>query len=403
MFSHIESYVDDPIEAFQARLQKCTLPAKLDLGLGIYRNEQGEVAVFDAVMEAERRMAEAGDDKGYRAPTGNASYIEAMEKLLFNQVLDGNLQVSSVQTPGAGAACRLGAEYIRELSPDSRVWVSVPNWGHQVEFFARTGLEIKYYPYYDLLNSTSQFDEILNALEAMQEGDVLLLHGCCHNPTGHGPSLQQWQALTDLCIKKRVLPLVDIAYQGFGDGIDEDLAGMQLMASQVPEMMVVVSSSKSFAVYRERAGLLSLIFNENSENIEKYQDNAVRMLRDLARGLYFMPPDHGAELVAEVLKDDQLNALWRQELDSIRLRIYGLRSMLKDAIESIDPNYDANYLVEQKGMFSCLSLTPAQQQIMEEDHGIFMLPNARINFAALAQSSAGRLAEAFVKTSTSQQ
>ena len=399
MFSDIKSYPDDPIEAFQVRLKKSTVQGKLDLGLGIYRNEQGEVAVFDAVMEAERRVVEAGGDKGYRAPIGNTSYIESMEKLLFNRVFSSNnsTRVSSVQTPGAGAACRLGAEYIRELSPNSRIWFSVPSWGHQIEFFSRTGLEIKYCPYYDLLNSTSQFVEMLSTLDEMREGDVLLLHGCCHNPTGQDPSLEQWQVLTDLCIKKGVLPLVDIAYQGFGDGIDEDLAGMQLMARQVPEMIVVTSSSKSFAIYRERAGLLSLVFNEKT----KYQDNAARMLRDLARGLYFMPPDHGAELVAEVLKDDRLNASWRQELDGIRLRIYDLRSMLKDAIESIDPNYDANYLVEQKGMFSCLPLSPTQQQIMEEEHGIFMLPDARINFAALAQSSAGRLAEAFVKAKVS--
>ncbi len=399
MFSNIESYSDDPIEAFQLRLKKSTVQGKLDLGLGIYRNEQGEVAVFDAVVEAERRVVEAGDDKGYRAPTGNANYIESMEKLLFSEVFSANssVRVSSAQTPGAGAACRLGAEYIRDLSPKSRIWASVPNWAHQIEFFSRTGLEIKYYPYYDLLNSKFQFGEMLSTLGEMREGDVLLLHGCCHNPTGQDPSLEQWQALTDLCIEKGVLPLVDIAYQGFGDGIDEDLAGMQLMARQVPEMMVVTSSSKSFAVYRERAGLLSLVFNENT----KYQNNAARMLRDIARGLYFMPPDHGAELVATVLKDDQLNASWREELDGIRLRIYGLRAMLKGAIENIDPNYDANYLVEQKGMFSCLPLTPEQQQVMEEEYSIFMLPNARINFAALAQSSAGRLAEAFMKAKES--
>lgn len=189
-----------------------------------------------------------------------------------------------------------------------------------------------------------------------------------------------------------MLPFVDIAYQGYGDGVDEDLLGMQLMASLVREMIVVVSSSKSFTIYRERAGLLSLITNDKAGSL----NNAYRLLRDVARGNYFMPPDHGAEIVAEILGDEALSAEWRQELDVIRERIYSLRALLRDTIEAMDPSQDAGYLVQQKGMFSCLPLSPEQQMEMEQKYGIYMLPNARINFAALAKDKAERVAKALL-------
>lgn len=227
MFSQITQYRDDPIESFQARLMASNNPDKLDLGLGVYRNEQGEVVVFDAVIQAERRLVAQRGHKGYRSPLGNRLYVEQMERLLFGDLLDARrIQgVVSAQTPGAGAACRVAAEYVK------------------------------------------------------------------------------WGRLADLCVQKGLLPFVDIAYQGFGDGIEDDLKGMQLMAAKVPEMMLALSSSKSFTVYRERAGLLSLVFNESA----KYKDNAYRKLRDIARGLYFMAPDHGAAIVATIAALAQSN------------------------------------------------------------------------------------------------
>ncbi len=394
MFSQIKEYLDDPIEAFQLRLKNDEDPSKLDLGLGIYRDEAGDVATLRSVREAEQRLASRPTDKGYRSPMGNARYIELMEKLLFQACLDcqPEMGVLSIQTPGAGAGCRVGAEFVKRLSPTSRVWASIPSWGHQLEFFENAGLEIKYFPYYDLENSHFQFNEMLVALEQMQEGDVLLLHGCCNNPSGQDPSLEQWRAIAELCKAKGVLPFIDIAYQGYGDGVDEDLLGMQVVASVVPEMILVVSSSKSFTIYRERAGLLSLVSNDNTSSLS----NAHRLLRDVARGNYFMPPDHGAEIVAEILGDERLSAQWRQELDDIRERIYSLRALLRDTIETMDPSQDASYLVRQKGMFSCLPLSPEQQMEMEQKYGIYMLPNARINFAALAQDKAERVAKALL-------
>ncbi|MGS2722212.1 aromatic amino acid transaminase [Porticoccus sp. GXU_MW_L64] len=401
MFSQITQYQDDPIEGFQTRLRTNSDASSLDLGLGIYRNEQGEVVVFDAVLQAEKRLVAQAGHKGYRSPLGNQLYIEQMERMLFGELLDGGAiqGVASAQTPGAGAACRLAAEYIKSLSPNSRVWASLPNWGHQIDFFGNSGLDVKYFPYYDIINAELVFDQMLATLrEAARPGDVLLLHGCCHNPTGADPSLEQWSQLADLCCERGLLPFVDVAYQGFGDGIEEDLKGMQVMAAKVPEMMVGLSSSKSFTVYRERAGLLSLIFNESA----KYKGNAYRKLRDIARGLYFMAPDHGAEMVATILADDQLRQSWRDELDAVRLRIYGLRTLLRSTIEDRAPDFNGAFLEQQKGMFSCLPVSPDQQAHMETEHGIYMLPNARINFAALAQSNVNRVAQAFLDAKTLQ-
>lgn len=396
MFSQITQYRDDPIESFQARLMASNNPDKLDLGLGVYRNEQGEVVVFDVVIQSEQKLVAQRGHKGYRSPLGNRLYVEQMERLLFGDLLNARrIQgVVSAQTPGAGAACRVAAEYVKSLSPNSRVWASLPNWGHQIEFFGHAGLEVKHFPYYDVINAELLFDRTLTTLqEQARRGDVVLLHACCHNPTGADPSLEQWGRLADLCVKKGLLPFVDIAYQGFGDGIEDDLKGMQLMAAKVPEMMLALSSSKSFTVYRERAGLLSLVFNESA----KYKDNAYRKLRDIARGLYFMAPDHGAAIVATILANDALRQSWRSELDAVRRRIYSLRSLLRQTIEERDPNFNGAFLERQKGMFSCLPVSAQQQAYMETERGVFMLPGARMNFAALAQSNVARVARAFLE------
>ena len=276
MFSQITQYRDDPIEGFQARFMASNNPDKLDLGLGVYRNEQGEVVVFDVVIQSEQRLVAQRGHKGYRSPLGNRLYVEQMERLLFGDLLDARrIQgVVSAQTPGAGAACRVAAKYVKSLSPNSRVWASLPNWGHQIEFFGHAGLDVKHFPYYDVINAELLFDRTLATLqEQARRGDVVLLHACCHKPTGADPSLEQWARLADLCAKKGLLPFVDIAYQGFGDGIEDDL----------------------------------------------------------------------------------------------------------------------------KGMFSCLPVSAQQQAYMETERGVFMLPGARMNFAALAQSNVERVARAFLE------
>ena len=277
MFSQITQYRDDPIESFQARLAASNNPDKLDLGLGVYRNEQGEVVVFDVVIQSEQRLVAQRGHKGYRSPLGNRLYVEQMERMLFGDLLDARrIQgVVSAQTPGAGAACRVAAEYVKSLSPNSRVWASLPNWGHQIEFFGNAGLDVKHFPYYDVINAELLFDRTLATLqEQARRGDVVLLHACCHNPTDADPSLEQWGRLADLCVKK---------------------------------------------------------------------------------------------------------------------------GLLRQTIEERDPNFNGAFFERQKGMFSCLPVSAQQQAYMETERGVFMLPGARMNFAALAQSNVERVARAFLE------
>ena len=254
-------------------------------------------------------------------------------------------------------------------------------------FFETVGLQVKFYPYYDINASIGLFDEMMSTLEGMKDGDVLLLHGSCHNPTGEDLTPDMWHLIGQLCAAKGSLPFVDVAYQGYGDGIEEDVRGTRIIAQEVPEMILVVSSSKSFTVYCERAGLLSLIFNEKGA----YADNALRLLRDVARDTYFMPPEYGAAIVAEILADRGLTMSWRAQMRDVRNRIHGLRRRVKNAFHLID--LPGDYLTRQKGMFSCLPISEHEQSQMEAEHRIFMLPNARLNFAALNEDKIDRVVQ----------
>lgn len=387
MFSALNAYTDDPIEALLARLAGDPNPEKLDLGIGTYRDERGNVAVFDSVRAAERRLLERGAHKGYRGPAGNALYTQFVERLVLGRLTETRT-VSSIQTPGAGGACHVGARLIKELAPNSVVWVSAPSWQHQIRFFEKVGLRIREYPYYDAVRSAPLFDDMFRALQGLKAQDVVLLHGSCHNPTGEDPTPQIWQQLGRLCAEKGAVPFVDVAYQGYGDGIAEDVAGLSAIASEVPETIVAVSSSKSFAVYCDRAGMLSLVSN----GTRAAAANARRLLRDLARDSYFMPPEHGAAIVAEILGDDDLRSSWESEIGAVRERVRSLRHLFSEAL--LAAGLRGDYVVRQKGMFSCLPLTPAEQAEMERQHGIYMLPNARMNFAALSERSVDRVVSA---------
>ena len=391
MFEKVTPPVEDALEAMFLRLLNDPRPDKLDLGIGIYRNDQGEIPLMDCVRQAELRMVEQPVHKGYLTPLGNQDYCQTVLKLTLGDnhpmLIDGS--IVTAQTPGAGGALRMAAEVIKEISPASRAWFSDPVWPHQMDFFAAAGVEIKQFRYYDITAAQRLDDAAIRDLADMNTGDILVLHGSCHNPTGEDPDLELWQRLTDIVLKTGAIPLVDVAYQGFGDGIEEDVAGLRLLAQQVPELILVYSSSKSFGIYRDRAGLLA--FCRRGAN---KRETALRhRLRDAVRRNYFMPPDHGAVLITEILSDDSLYNLWVAELNQLSTRIKQLRSMFRRAMESRIPGFDGAFLERQKGMFSCLPIDADTQARMEQEFGIYMIPNARLNFAALAQSQADRVAE----------
>jgi len=375
------------------RLAEDTSAEKIDLGIGVYRDASGQVPVMQAVRRAERAIVERNLPKSYLTPFGNPGYCEDIERLALGEdhpVLAAG-RVISAQTPGAGSALRLAAELIHDLAPTSRVWLSEPVWFHQTEFFEKAGMEMCNYRYYDQQNSVLRFDEMLRDLSGMRPDDVLLLHGCCHNPTGQDLDIDQWQAVTDLVLKTGAIPFIDIAYQGFGKGIDEDVAGLRLMAEQVPQALLTVSSSKSFGVYRDRAGLLSIIMPPDAADTTSVR----RKFRDTARQLYFMAPDHGAAIVHEIMSTPDLEQLWRQELDSFRRSIVAKRRELRATLEAENPGFDAGFMESQLGMFSCLPISSAEQYTLENEFHIYMLPEARVNVAAMSSSQAVTLATAF--------
>lgn len=402
MFKKIQNYRSDPIESLFDRLAADDNPAKIDLGIGVYRDDSGKVPVMQSVRRAEKQLFERDQSKSYLSPLGNTDYCKDIEKLILGaeHPILGDGRIVSAQTPGAGSALRAGAELVNSLNPESALWASQPIWGHQLEFFDKVGMKINSYRYYDQQNSTLDFDGMLQDLQAMRPNDLLLVHGCCHNPTGQDLNLQQWQQLADIVIKTGVLPFIDVAYQGFGEGIEEDVEGVRLFAEQVPQMLLTVSSSKSFGIYRERAGILSVIVSADDGTDIK----SVRLkLRDTVRQLYFMAPDHGAALVHEILSTPELEQLWRKELDEIRHYIKAMRSSLRKALEAANPGFDAAFIEAQHGMFSCLPITEAEQKHIEEEHHIYMLPNARMNVAAMNDKQSAVLAEVLASVMAARQ
>jgi len=393
MFNDLEKYENDPIEAMFVRLMGDTHPDKIDLGIGVFRDESGEAPVMRSVRTAEQQLIDRKLPKSYMSPLGNLDYCADIERLALGSdhpVLQES-RIVSAQTPGAGSALRAGAEFVRSIAPQARVWVSEPVWGHQLDFFEKAGVEVKTYRYYDQLTSSLQFAQMLEDLQDVQRNDLILLHGCCHNPTGQDLNIEQWRDVANLVIEKGAVPFVDVAYQGFGEGIEEDVAGMRLLAAMVPQMLLTVSSSKSFGIYRERAGLLSVIFQAGSAD----RQNIQRRLRDTVRQLYFMAPNHGAALVHEIMSTPELESMWRSELDEIRSHVVSMRSALQETMEQFNPGLDASFLTRQHGMFSCLPITFDEQLFLEQEFHIYMLPPARVNVAAMNSRQSSTLAQAY--------
>lgn len=393
MFGHFKDYGNDPIEGVFARLAADTNTDKIDLGIGVYRDDSGQVPVMQAVRLAEKAVIEKQLPKSYLSPLGNLDYCRAIERLVLgaeHPLIDSG-RIISAQTPGAGSALRVAAELVNDIAPNARAWFSDPVWFHQLQFFEKAGMQLGSYRYYDQQKSVLLFEEMLDDLRNMQAGDLLVLHGCCHNPTGEDLELEQWRAVVDVVLETGAVPFVDVAYQGFGQGIEEDVAGLRLLAARVPQALLTVSSSKSFGVYRDRAGLLSIITPPDAADVE----SIARKLRDTARQLYFMAPDHAATVVHEILATPEFEQAWRNELDALREHIADKRKALRATIEAEIPYFDGSFIERQLGMFSCLPISGDEQRTLEDEYHIYMLPNARVNVAAMSNTQAVTLGRAF--------
>jgi aspartate aminotransferase len=384
MFEALISLPADPILGLMSLYQQDENPYKVDLGVGVYKNELGETPVLSSIKKAEHRVIGRQISKTYVGPSGNAQFNQLLSQLLFGQhssvIRDARLAVA--QTPGGCGALRVAAELIHSVRPEAQIWVSDPTWGNHIPLLGGCGISIRIYPYFDAETSTLDFDAMMTTLAEVKKGDLVLLHGCCHNPTGVDLNPQQWQQLANLAVEKGFTPFIDMAYQGFGDGVEQDAYGLRLLAESVPELVFAASCSKNFGLYRERVGLVGVI--GSTPNVATA---ALSHMLSIIRGIYSMPPDHGAALVAEVLADEQLFAIWVAEVDEMRSRISGLRNQFSQIMLNCTKCDRFDFVKNQKGMFSFLGLTTNQVALLRKEYSIYMLDSSRISIAGLNHSS----------------
>ena len=363
---------------------------KVDLGVGVYRNAEGVTPVMRAVREAERRLVEAQTTKAYTGLAGDPAFAEAMADLILADAAPRD-RLAAAATPGGTGAIRQGLEMIRMASPEARVWLSAPTWPNHPSIIRYLGIPMAEYRYFDDETRAVDFAGMMADLEGVAPGDVVLLHGCCHNPTGANLTLPEWEAVAALLLRKGATAFVDIAYQGFGDGLQEDAAGTRLLAARLPEMLIAASCSKNFGIYRERTGVLFALAPDSAT-----RDLAQGTLAFLNRQNYSFPPDHGARVVTMVLNDPELRADWAAELEDVRLSMLGLREALARELRARTGSDRFGFIAQHRGMFSRLGASPEQVLAMRETAGIYMVGDSRFNVAGLNARTVPILAEAIV-------
>ena len=390
MFDSLPVLPPDSILGLAAACRADPNPDKVDLTLGVYMDETGLCPVFESVQQAQQDLVSEEQTKVYMPPQGDPDYLSGIRSLVFGEAGMADLgdRTSAVQTPGGCGAVRLGAEVLHAAAPDAPVWVSDPTWPVHIPLMGSVGLQFKTYRYYSAEKKGLDFEAMLADLEAAQAGDVVLLHGCCHNPSGVDPTLEQWGVLADLMAERQLLPMIDFAYQGMGAGLDEDAAGVRAVLERVPEMIIAVSSSKNIGLYRERAGAVVFVGGD-ARAAEAMASQAV----SAARRVYSMPPAHGALLAGRVLSSPALRSAWEAELGQICHRINGLRGQFEEALTAAT-GQDFGFIGTEHGMFSFLGLSVEQAQRLREEQSVYMLDSSRINIAGLNANNLGRVVEA---------
>jgi aspartate aminotransferase len=380
MFEQLTRLTPDPILGLLTAFREDPRSQKVDLGVGVYQTESGETPIMRAVHQAESRLLASETTKTYQGIAGDPLFNERLRDLLLgaDHPATAANRVRSVQTPGGCGALRIGAEVIRRARPEATVWVTTPTWANHRPLVGGTGLRIEEHPYYDLARSEVNFDAMMSTLAQVKTGDIVLLHGGCHNPTGADLNREQWVAVTDLALKNGFTPYVDVAYQGLADGIEDDVWGARHIVSRVPEAIVAASCSKNFGLYRERAGAVFFV----ADNAER-ADIVLTQAMSAARQIYSMPPAHGAAIVSMILGDAELCRDWESELADVRGRINAMRVLLAQRLATNAAGIDFSFIARQKGMFSFLGIKPDQVKRLREEFGVYMIEPSRINMAGI--------------------
>ncbi|MDK1491562.1 tyrosine aminotransferase [Sinorhizobium sp. 7-81] len=374
MFDALARQPDDPLLALIGLYRNDERPSKVDLGVGVYRDETGHTPIFRAVKAAEKRLLETQNTKAYVGPEGDPLFLDHLWTLVGGDTVERS-HIASVQTPGGSGALRLAAELIHRLG-GKRIWLGLPSWPNHGPIFKAAGLETATYDFFDIPTQTVLFDNLVGALQGAAAGDAVLLHASCHNPTGGALSEAQWLEIAAIVAQRGLLPLVDLAYQGFGRGLNQDVAGLRHLLNVVPEALLAVSCSKSFGLYRERTGAIYAL-TASPTSADTVRSN----LAGLARTSYSMPPDHGAAVVRTILANDDLARDWAEELEAMRLRMTGIRRALAEGLRTRWQALGA--IADQEGMFSMLPLSEAEVMRLRSEHGIYMPTSGRINIAGL--------------------
>ena len=389
MFEKLVRPKADPIFERATEFIKDIRKDKIDLSVGVFRDPSGRTPVMQAVRVAQERVVSEEQTKTYAGLSGFADFNATMLELLFASAGKDNKSLVSLQTPGGAGAVRLLCELVKIVSPDATVWISGQTWAPHYTIMDAVGFKWRSYRYYDENAGGVDLDGMLKDLRQARRGDVVLLHGCCHNPTGVDLSAEQWSEVATVLSGNGLLPLVDMAYQGLGDGLDEDAAGIRQLVNQVPQLLLAASCSKNFGVYRDRAGC-AVAFARDPQIASVMRENMVL----LARGNYSMPPHHGALIVTTVLADPQLRAMWQSELAGMREQIKSARAQLANAI-GVNLGTDRfHYFTGQKGMFSLLPLSNEDCNRLKDHYGIFVTPDGRLNMAGLSANNVERVGRA---------
>lgn len=394
MFENIASAPADPILGLNDTFNKDERAEKINLGVGVFQNNEGITPILGSVKKAEAILLKEEKSKAYLKISGNEAYGLAVQKLLFGENAEPMTakRVVTAQAPGGTAALRIAADFIKQQAGVNKIWASKPTWANHKAIFSKSDLEIGEYRYYDANNRSLDFDAMCEDLNAVPAGDVVLLHGCCHNPTGVDPTVEQWQQIAEIAADKGWIALFDFAYQGFAKGVEEDAQGLRTFLTKNRELLVASSFSKNFGLYNERVGACTLV----AENTEQAQ-SAFSQMKVNIRANYSNPPAHGALVVNTILSDSALSAEWLNEVKEMRERIKMLREKLVSTLAAKGAKQDFSFIKTQNGMFSFSGLNPEQVQRLRDDFAIYMVGSGRINVAGISENNIDYLCDAIVK------
>ncbi|MFC3095599.1 aspartate/tyrosine/aromatic aminotransferase [Alteromonas sediminis] len=393
MFNVLPALAPDPILGLSAAFREDTNPNKIDLGVGVYKDEQGNTPIMDAVAKAQHKLLDEETSKTYITPQGVQGYIDNMLNMILGNDSPALLanRVAAVQAPGGCGALRVLAELIKRCGGDTKVWVSDPTWANHIPLIGDAGLTLETYPYFDKETASIRFDAMMETLRTINKGDVVLLHGCCHNPTGADLTPAQWDEVLEVAKEREFVPFVDLAYLGFGDGLTEDAYGLRLLANNLPEVIIAASCSKNFGLYRERVGLAAVVTQDAAQKAIVQSQ-----IQSVARGIYSMPPSYGGALVNIILSDDTLRQNWQNEVEAMRVRMQELRSLLVKHLHEQGATRDFSFVEKQKGMFSYLCITPEQVREVRSKNSVYFVDSSRVNIAGINKSNVETLAKALV-------